>query len=296
MKNLISIKDLGIEEIEKIFSLAKQIKKNPQKFSRSLQRKSFALIFHKPSLRTRVSFEVGVFQMGGKTIYLEQEIGFSQRESIKDSAMTLSRYVDGVIIRTFSHQLLLDFVQHSSIAVINALTDLLHPCQALSDLWTIKEKKGDLKEVKIAYIGDGNNVCNSLIYGCAKTETRLNVATPVGYKPKSQVTSHKSQVRIMNDPKEAVKDADVIYTDVWASMGKEKEKEIRKKDFQGFQINKELVNYAKPDCLIMHCLPAHRGEEISDEVIDGKNSIVFEQAENRLYVQKAILLWLMEKK
>ncbi|MCK4859951.1 MAG: ornithine carbamoyltransferase, partial [Candidatus Omnitrophica bacterium] len=178
MKNLISIKDLGIEEIEKIFSLAKQIKKNPQKFSRSLQRKSFALIFHKPSLRTRVSFEVGVFQMGGKTIYLEQEIGFSQRESIKDSAMTLSRYVDGVIIRTFSHQLLLDFVQHSSIAVINALTDLLHPCQALSDLWTIKEKKGDLKEVKIAYIGDGNNVCNSLIYGCAKTETRLNVATP----------------------------------------------------------------------------------------------------------------------
>jgi len=257
MKNLISIKDLSIEEIEKIFSLTNEIKKKPHKFSRYLRGKSFALIFHKPSLRTRVSFETGIFQLGAKAVYLEEEIGFSKREPVKDIARVLSRYVDGVIIRTFSHQLLLDFAKYSTAAVINALTDSFHPCQVLSDLWTIREKRGELRKVKIAYVGDGNNVCNSLIYG--------------------------------NDPEEVVKDADIIYTDVWTSMGEE-EREDRKEIFQNFQVSKRLVNYAKPDCLIMHCLPAHRGEEITDEVIEGRNSIVFEQAENRLYVQKAILI------
>ncbi len=319
MKNLISIKDLSIEEIEKIFSLAKQIKKKPHKFSRYLQGKSFALIFHKPSLRTRVSFETGIFQLGAKAVYLEEEIGvpvrrslgegWTEREAVKDIARVLSSYVEGVVIRTFSHQLLLDFAEYSTVPVINALTDLLHPCQVLSDLFTIKERKGDLKKVKIAYVGDGNNVCYSLIYGCNKTKADLNIATPLGYEPKMKIPAlpagRKNQksppkagppsaekIRIMNNPIEAVKDADIIYTDVWTSMGKEEEKEERKKIFQNFQVNKKLVSYAKADCLIMHCLPAHRGEEITDEVIDGKNSIVFEQAENRLHLQKAILILL----
>jgi len=289
MKNLISIKDLSIEEIEKIFSLANEIKKKPHKFSRYLKGKSFALIFHKPSLRTRVSFETGIFQLGAKAVYLEEEIGFSKREPVKDIARVLSRYVDGVIIRTFSHQLLLDFAKYSTAAVINALTDSFHPCQVLSDLWTIREKKGELRKVKIAYVGDGNNVCNSLIYGCLKTKANLRIATPAGYEPRISIPAQNLEIRIMNDPEEAVKDADIIYTDVWASMGEEG-REDRKEIFQNFQVSKRLVNYAKPDCLIMHCLPAHRGEEITDEVIEGRNSIVFEQAENRLYVQKAILI------
>lgn len=296
MKHLISIKDLSIEEIEKIFSLAKQIKKKPHKFSRYLQGKSFALIFHKPSLRTRVSFETGIFQLGAKAVYLEEEIGFSKREAVKDIARVLSRYVQGVVIRTFSHQLLLDFAEYSTVPVINALTDRVHPCQVLSDLWTIKEKKGDLSKLKIAYVGDGNNICNSLIYGCAKTKIDLNIATPVGYEPKIKVKGERGRVKVVHNPEEAIRNADIIYTDVWTSMGKEEERETRKKDFQGFQVNKELVNYAKAGCLIMHCLPAHRGEEITDEIIDGENSIVFEQAENRLYVQKAILILLLGEK
>lgn len=289
MKNLISIKDLSIEEIEKIFSLTNEIKKKPHKFSRYLRGKSFALIFHKPSLRTRVSFETGIFQLGAKAVYLEEEIGFSKREPVKDIARVLSRYVDGVIIRTFSHQLLLDFAKYSTAAVINALTDSFHPCQVLSDLWTIREKRGELRKVKIAYVGDGNNVCNSLIYGCLKTKANLRIATPPGCEPRISIPAQNLEIRIMNDPEEVVKDADIIYTDVWTSMGEE-EREDRKEIFQNFQVSKRLVNYAKPDCLIMHCLPAHRGEEITDEVIEGRNSIVFEQAENRLYVQKAILI------
>jgi len=256
-----------------------------------LKQKVFALIFHKPSLRTRISFEVGIFQMGGKALYLEKEIGFPEREAIKDIARVLSVYLHGVIIRTFSHQLLLEFAAYSQIPVINALSDLLHPCQVLSDLFTIKQKKGDLKKVKLAYIGDGNNVCHSLIYGCAKTNTSLSIATPARYLPSSKIVEEAGgKVEIGNNPQEAVKGADVVYTDVWASMGKEKEREERKKEFSGFQVNEDLLKKAKPDCLLMHCLPAHRGEEVTDQVIEGKQSIVFDQAENRLYVQKAILL------
>ncbi|RKY39045.1 MAG: ornithine carbamoyltransferase [Candidatus Omnitrophota bacterium] len=291
MKHLLSIKDLSLEEIEKIFSLAEDVRDNPERFRSSLKQKVFALIFHKPSLRTRISFEVGIFQMGGKALYLEKEIGFPEREAIKDIARVLSVYLHGVIIRTFSHQLLLEFAAYSQIPVINALSDLLHPCQVLSDLFTIKQKKGDLKKVKLAYIGDGNNVCHSLIYGCAKTNTSLSIATPARYLPSSKIVEEAGgKVEIGNNPQEAVKGADVVYTDVWTSMGKEKEREERKKEFSGFQVNEDLLKKAKPDCLLMHCLPAHRGEEVTDQVIEGKQSIVFDQAENRLYVQKAILL------
>jgi len=303
-KDLISIHDLSPSEIKDIFDLAgdlKQKQKNNEKHE-YLWAKSLAMIFEKPSTRTRVSFEIGVWQLGGLAINLDQEaIGLGIRESIGDVAKTLSRFADAILIRTFEHSKVVELAKTASVPVINGLSDLLHPCQALADVFTVKEKKNTLKGLKFAYIGDGNNVCHSLMFAAAKLGLNLVVATPKGYEPKEKIVklafsdAKKAgvEIDILNDPIVAAKDADVIYTDVWASMGQEKEKAKRNKIFKNFQINKKLVKLAKPDAIIMHCLPAHRGEEITSDVLDGKNSVVFDQAENRLHVQKAILTLLM---
>jgi len=299
-KDLISIKDLSVKDINEIFSLTDKLKKDKTKFSRVLSGKTLALIFEKPSNRTRVSFEVGMFQLGGYCVYLRpDEINLGVRESIHDVAKTLSRYVEGIVMRTFSHQSVMDFARHSDKPVINGLSDFSHPCQALADLYTIKERTGKVKGLTLAYIGDGNNVCNSLLYACSKMGMRMFIATPVGYEPEEKVVNQakeftsENSIRLFSDPKEAVKEADVIYTDVWTSMGQEDEKEKRNRLFKDFQINSGLTGLAKKNVLVMHCLPAHRGEEITDEVIDSPNSVVFDQAENRMHVQKAILIKLL---
>ncbi|HOX54866.1 MAG: ornithine carbamoyltransferase [Candidatus Omnitrophica bacterium] len=295
-KDLISINDLSAKEIEGIFDLASKIKKNKSAYANKLKGKSVALIFQKPSNRTRVSFEVGVWQLGGNCIYLGPgEINLGVRETVEDVAKTLSRYLDAIVARTFKHSDVLDLAKYSKIPVINGLSDLSHPCQGLADLFTIKEKLGKLKGIKLAYIGDGNNVCHSLMYGCAKLGVDLKVATPKDYEPNKKVVRESgfSLKNISNNPNEAVESADVIYTDVWASMGEESEAEERRRIFKDFQINGKLVSKARKNYLFMHCLPAHRGEEVSSDVMDSKNSIVFDQAENRLHVQKAILLFLL---
>lgn len=302
MKDFISIKDLSVQEIEDIFSLTDKLKKDKSKFGRALAGKTLALIFQKPSNRTRVSFEVGMYQLGGYSIYLSpQELNLGIRETIKDVAKTLSRYVDGIVIRTFAHRDVIELAKYATIPVINGLSDLMHPCQALSDIYSIKEKLKNVKGKTLSYIGDGNNVCNSLLYACAKCGLNMKVACPKRYAPdrlalkeaKKIAKSKGSFIDLFNSPTEAVKDTDIIYTDVWASMGQEKEVKIRRKIFKDFQVNTKLVNLAKKGALVMHCLPAHRGEEITDKVMDSKNSIVFDQAENRLHVQKAILIRLL---
>lgn len=293
-KDFISIKDLGTKEIDEIFELAKDLKVNRKTHKLFLKDKTLGLIFEKPSNRTRISFEVGMFELGGRTIYLAgDEIELGKRESIKDAARVISRYLDAVVIRTFSHDRLLEFAEHASISVINGLTDLMHPCQALSDLFTIKEKKG-FKDIVISYVGDGNNVVNSLLEGCSKLGIRIKVACPKGYEPDPGILKESADVvELFYTPEEAVKAADIIYTDVWTSMGKEKERKKRLKVFRKFQVNSRLLALAKKDALVMHCLPAHRGEEITDDVLDNKQSIVIDQAENRLHIQKAILVKLL---
>jgi ornithine carbamoyltransferase len=301
-KDLISIKDLAAGEIEEILTLTDQLKANGAAFSQALKGKTIALVFQKPSNRTRVSFEVGMYQLGGLAVYLgSNEINLGVRESIHDVAKTLSRYVNAVVLRTFEHQNVIEMAEFSGVPIINGLSDLSHPCQALADIYTVREKLGKLKGLKLAYIGDGNNVCHSLLYACTKMGLDISVASPKGYECQASVVKEAkgfaknsgSSVFMSNKPEDAVKGADVLYTDVWASMGQEKEAQKRAKAFKGFQINKKLTSSAKPHCLIMHCLPAHRGQEISDEVIDSGNSVVFDQAENRLHVQKAILIKLL---
>ena len=296
-KDLISVNDLSLKEIQGIFSLTGKLKKNKGKFSGVLKGRTLALIFQKPSNRTRVSFQVGMYQLGGNCMYLSSsEINLGVRETIADVAKTLSRYVDGIVLRTFAHENILEMARHASIPIINGLSDFSHPCQALADIYTIEEKLGTFKGKLLVYVGDGNNVCNSLLFACMKVGLKINVATPGGFEPAKIAKEKASGVaRIFSDPFEAVKGADVVYTDVWASMGQEKEAEERKRIFKDFQINSRLMSLAKKDALVMHCLPAHRGEEITDEVIDSKNSIVFDQAENRLHVQKAILIKLLKK-
>jgi len=303
-KDLISVGDLTAKEIEGIFALTDKLKKNRLKFSKVLSGKTLALIFQKPSNRTRVSFEVGMYQLGGYSLYLSpEEINLGVRESIKDVAKTLSKYVDGIVLRTYEHKNALEMAKHAAVPVINGLSDFSHPCQALADVYTIKEKLKKLKGKTLVYVGDGNNVCNSLLYACAKAGLNMNVATPKGYEPDggvlegAKVMAKKGvRINLFHKPQEAVKNSDVIYTDVWASMGQEKEAQKRKKLFKDFQVNKKLVKLAKKNVLIMHCLPAHRGEEITNDVIDSKNSIVFDQAENRMHVQKAILIKLLGAK
>jgi len=302
-KDLLSITDLTSEEIDSIFKLSASLKKNKNKFSKKLSGKTLVLIFQKPSNRTRVSFEVGMYQLGGNSLYLSPaEINIGVRESVRDVAKTISRYVDGIVLRTFEHKNCLEMAAAATVPVINGLSDFSHPCQGLADIFTIKEKLKNLSNATLAYVGDGNNVCNSLLFAAAKTGMNINVAAPGGYSPDERVVRQAreiakdtgSKIKITEDPVSAVKGANVVYTDVWASMGQEEEIAKRKIIFKDFQINAKLLANSAPGGLVMHCLPAHRGEEITDEVMDSKNSIVFDQAENRMHVQKAILLKLLK--
>lgn len=300
-KDFLSITDFSVSEIEDIFKKAEELKKN--KFSDAFKNKSVGLIFQKPSLRTRVSFQVGVWQLGGQCMSLSPlEVNIGVRETVKDAAKTLSRYLDLLVARVFAHHDIEDLARYSSAPVINGLSDLFHPCQALADIFTVKEKKGGVKGLTLSYIGDGNNVCNSLLQVAAMLGMNMRVASPKGYAPDKNVLTYAlaqakntgAEVIVTNDSEEAAEDADVLYTDVWASMGQEKEAEKREKVFKKYQINKDLVKLAKRDCLIMHCLPAHRGLEITDEAMDSPNSVVFDEAENRLHIQKAIMLKLLK--
>jgi ornithine carbamoyltransferase len=302
-RDLISIADLTGSEIREIFRLARKLK-SKKGFTTALKGKTLGLIFQKPSVRTRASFQVGIYQLGGRVIYLgPDDVGLGQREMVRDVAVTLSRYLDGIVLRTFSHQTIEEMAEFSTVPVINGLSDLFHPCQALSDIYTIKEKKKTLKGLKISFIGDGNNVCHSLIYAVSKLGLNLTVATPRGYEPKEEILNRAdlesaktgAKINLTNSPLKAANNADIVYTDVWVSMGDEGSRTERLKDFKPYQLNSILIKKAKSACLIMHCLPAHRGQEITSEVIDGPNSIVFDQAENRLHIQKAILLWLLRK-
>lgn len=299
--HLLSIKDLTKEEILGIFKAAKALKVKPLGKSAGLKGKSLALVFQKPSNRTRVSFEVGIFQLGGCAVYLgPEEVNLGVRESFKDASAVLARYADGIIARTFKHGDVVSMAKFSSVPVINGLSDLLHPCQGLSDLFTIDECFGKRK-IKISFIGDGNNVLHSLLLGSSILGRDLYIATPKGRAPNQDIVaeakkfaaSNKSQIVIGNDPQKCAEGADVIYTDVWVSMGEESKRGDILENFKGFQVNEKLIAGAKKNALLMHCLPAHRGEEITDSVMDGKNSIVYDQAENRLHVQKAILLKLL---
>jgi ornithine carbamoyltransferase len=301
-KDLLTIKDLTTKEIEELFSLTAKLKKNKAKFAKTLSGKTLALIFQKPSNRTRVSFEVGMFQLGGYSLYLApNEINLGVRESIPDVAKTLSRYVDGIVLRTFEHKNCLELAKEASVPVINGLSDFSHPCQALADLYTVKEKFKALKGLTLAYVGDGNNVCNSLLFICAKLGVNMNAGCPQGYEPepavlkdaKSAAKAGGAAINLFNDALSAVKGADVIYTDVWASMGQEDEAVKRKEAFKDFQVNKNLIKAAKANILIMHCLPAHRGEEITEDVLESKNAVIFDEAENRMHVQKAVLIKLL---
>ncbi len=292
--------DFSKEELWYVLSYARDLKlKRMAGESLSiLKGKILALIFEKPSLRTRVSFEVGMKELGGDTIYLSpQDIGLGKRESVKDTAEVISRYVSGIMVRTFSHKIVEELAEYSDVPVINGLSDTYHPCQAMGDMLTIWEKKGRIEGVNIAFIGDGNNVSNSLMLLSARLGANFSIASPKGYETKKEILdlafleAKKSGAKILvtSDPGEAVRNADVIYTDVWASMGQEEEKAEREKVFRPYQVNMELVKKAKSDVIIMHCLPAHRGEEVTDEVIDSPYSVVIQQAENRLHAQKAIL-------
>ena len=303
-KDLLSIRDLTASEIDGLFDLAADLKAQQRKGIAHplLIGKTLGMIFEKPSLRTRVTFEVGMVQLGGCAIYLAPaDIQLGKRETVKDVAKNLERWVDGIMARTFTHQTVEQLARHAAVPVINGLSDLTHPCQILADLFTLREKRGPLRGVKVAYIGDGNNVCHSWLYGAAKTAIDLTVACPKGYEPDADVVAFARQeaeasggrITLLDDARAAAAGADVLYTDVWTSMGQESEAAKRRLDFQGFQVNAALIGLAAPDVMVMHCLPAHRGEEITDEVLDGPHSIVYDQAENRLHVQKAILATLL---
>jgi ornithine carbamoyltransferase len=298
-RDFLTLSDLSPGEIQRLLKRAGELKSGKDGSKCPLIGKSVGLLFEKSSTRTRVSLEVGIYQLGGQAIYMNpKEIQIGRGETIHDTAKVLSRYLDAVVIRTYSHETLAEFASHSSIPVINGLSDLHHPCQALGDLMTISEKKGRLKGVRLAYVGDGNNVANSLIEAAAMTGIDLSVACPKGYEPASDVLekarrSAKSEISVMNDPKQAVKDADVIYTDVWVSMGQEKEAAKKRERFRNYQVNRRLLSHADKDVIVMHCMPAHRGEEIAGEIIDGPQSAIFDQAENRLHTQKALLEFLL---
>ena len=299
-KDIVSIHDLSREEIDQILDTAQMLKmkKKLGEIYHPLKDKALGMIFQKASTRTRVSFEVGMLQLGGYALFLSaNDLQLKRGETIADTARNLSRYLDGIMIRTFDHQDVIDLAEYSSVPVINGLTDLLHPCQVISDLFTIREKKGLLAGIKLAYIGDGNNMAHSLMFGGAKMGMHISICSPSGFEPDSEITRLSridaamtgSNIAIEDDPVQAVQTADIIYTDVWTSMGMEEEHEERLKTFSRFQVNSSLLEKAREDVLVMHCLPAHRGEEITDDVIDGPRSIVFDQAENRLHAQKAML-------
>ncbi len=302
-QDFLSIRDFAPEQIWHFLDTARTIKANPTGYTTALRGKTLALIFEKPSLRTRVTFDVGIQQLGGFSIYLSPaEINLGKRESVYDVAKNLERMVQGIMIRTFAHEIVERMAEYAAIPIINGLTDYSHPCQAMADYLTIREVKGKISGLKVAYVGDGNNVAHSLMFAGAQLGANVWVATPKGYEPDRAAIdwaerrgSHTGgSCTVTNDPAAAAKDADVIYTDVWASMGQESEAAKRKEIFQPYQVNGKLFKLAKSDAIFMHCLPAHRGDEVTDEVIDDRRSVVFQEAENRLHAQKAIMLELMK--
>jgi ornithine carbamoyltransferase len=302
-RDLISIADLSREQIESIFSLARRLKADrreglPHPY---LAGKTLAMIFEKPSLRTRVTFEVGMMQLGGSVVYLAPpDIGLGTRETVPDVAQNLSRWVDLIMARTFTHNTVVELAQHATIPVINGLSDLLHPCQILADCLTLVEQRERLDGLKVAFVGDGNNVVNSWINAARKFPFTFALACPAGYEPDTNVLAlarqDGAQVTITQSVEEAVRDADAVYTDVWTSMGQEQESAIRREAFTSYQVNAAVVAQAKKDALVMHCLPAHRGEEITADVLEGPQSVVLEQSENRLHIQKAIMVWLLRQR
>ncbi|MCD1293626.1 ornithine carbamoyltransferase [Methanocella sp. CWC-04] len=301
--HVISIADLTYGDIMDVLDKADDLKKKRKEgvITDYLRNKSLAMIFEKSSTRTRVSFEVGMTDLGGHALYLDpSSMQLGRGETLEDTARILSSYAHGIMIRANSHESVIKLAHHARVPVINGLTDFEHPCQALADLMTIREKKGDFKDLKFVWVGDGNNVCNSLILAAAITGMEMVVACPEGYEPDEGVVNRaramEGNIKIVRDPKEAVRNADVLYTDVWVSMGCESEREKRMDDLRSYQINMDLIRLAKEDCIVLHCLPAHRGEEITDEAIRSKNSAIFEQAENRLHSQKALILKLLVSK
>lgn len=299
-RDFLTLRDLSLKEINLLLKRSAEFKTGKDANRCPLIGRSVGLLFEKASTRTRVSFEVGIYQLGGQVIYMNpKEIQIGRGETIHDTAKVLSRYLDAVVIRTFSHDTLVEFSSYASIPVINGLSDLHHPCQALADLMTILEKKGRFHGIRLAYIGDGNNVANSLLEAASLTAIDLAVACPKGCEPdsiilKKAIDFSKSEIVVLRDPKEAVSQADIVYTDVWVSMGQEREATKKRQKFKNYQLNRSLLSYAKKDAVVLHCMPAHRGEEITDEVIDGPQSGVFDQAENRLYTQKALLEFLLK--
>ena len=301
-KHFLSIAKLTKDEIFEIFDLTRDLKEKTKKGEAHhlLKGKTLAMVFAKPSTRTRISFEVGMYQLGGHALYLSPgDIGIGTREAVKDVARVLSRYNDGIMARLFGHEHIIELAEYSSVPVINGLTDLLHPCQIMADVFTILEHRKSLNNLKVAFIGDGNNVANSWINFAARVPMRLALAVPEGYDPNPAIMADAnkagtSEITIHRDPREAVKDADVVYTDVWASMGQEAEAGKRRQIFMKYQVNDEVMSHARPDTYFMHCLPAHRDEEVTDSVIESPNSIVFDEAENRMHVQKAIMVKLMK--
>jgi len=300
-RDLLSLRDLTPDEMLALLNLADGMKKDPVKFSTALRAKTLAMIFEKPSLRTRVSFDVGMTQLGGHALDLSPDISLGKREALRDVARNLERMVDAIMVRTFGHDRIEQLAAFASIPVINGLTDYSHPCQGLADFMTMRECAGRLQGLRLVYVGDGNNVCHSLLFGAALVGAHVVAATPPGYEPaadavawaREQGMATGARVEVTNDPMAAVRGADVVYTDVWASMGQEAEAEARHAVFLPFQVNATLFALAQPDAIFMHCLPAHRGSEVTDEVIDSPRSVVFQQAENRLHAQKALLFSLM---
>jgi ornithine carbamoyltransferase len=298
-KDFLTITDFSEEEIRETFRLAADLKKKKGQVLDVLKGKTVACIFHKPSLRTRISFEVGIQQLGGHSLYVtDNEIKLGVRESIRDVAKVLSRYVSMIEIRTFSHDSVVELAKHAEVPVINGLTDLLHPCQVMGDMFTIVEQKGKIDNIKVAYLGDGNNVCNSWLKAAVRIPLNLRIGTRKETMPdaailKEALDAGRSRITVTENPREAVRGADVIYTDVWASMGQKEKADSQAELLKEFQVNSHLLAGAAPDCIVMHCLPAERGREITDDVMDSEHSVVFDQAENRLHIQKAIMVKLM---
>jgi len=302
-RDFITLQDYTVDEIQNLLTLSASLKKDKDQNTHHLKDKTIGLVFQKPSNRTRVSFQVAVWQLGGNCLYLgPDEINLGIRESTADVARTLSRYLNGIVARTFTHADILDLSQYASCPVINGLSDLFHPCQAMADIFSIQEKFQSFSGLTMAYVGDGNNVCHSLMIGCAKIGLNLNIATPRKFEPDQKIMktalgyARKSgaKIQLTHDPKDAVKKTHIIYSDVWVSMGQEAETKKRLKIFKNFQVNAKLAALADKNYIFMHCLPAHRGQEVTNEIIEGPHSIVFDQAENRLHVQKAILIFLFE--
>ena len=303
-RHFVAIAELDQRDLTQLLDRTQELKTRRAMRDPYLRARTLAQIFEKPSLRTRLSFDVAMVELGGHCIYLSpQEVGLGRRESVADVARVVSRMVDAIVLRTHAHETIDEFARYASIPVVNGLSDLEHPCQGLADIFTIRERKGpDLRDVTVAYVGDGNNVLHSLMLCVAKSGASLRIATPAGYEPEARyqelartaARASGGTIELGTDPIDAVRDADVVYTDVWTSMGQEQEYERRRRAFAGYQVNAKLLQHAKPDAIVMHDLPAHRGEEITDDVIDGPQSAVFDQAENRLHTQKAILCWLLQ--